>query len=92
MKKHNRIISGIMAVCLMGSMPVVNENTSPLVSMAESSEENYTYENLTYTFSEDGTIEITGCDKSATDVVIPEEINGIEVTSIGETDFITVKV
>ena len=76
-----------MAVCVMGSMPVVQKNISPVVSMAESSKEEYTYENLTYDFLEDGTIEITGCDKSATEVVIPSEINGVLVTSIGESAF-----
>lgn len=38
----------------------------------------YTYKTLN-----DGTIEITGWDRTATEAVIPSEVNGIAVTSIG---------
>ena len=45
-----------------------------------------TYGDLTYTVS-GNTIEITGCNKSAADVVIPPKIKGRTVTSIGEYAF-----
>ena len=87
MKKHNRIIAAVMAVCLAGSVGFMPESIAPVVSMAESAEGVYTYENLTYTFLEDGTIEITGCDKSVAEVAIPKEIDGVKVTSIGYSAF-----
>ena len=40
-----------------------------------------------YKMLDNGTIEITGCDKSATEVVIPGEIDGAKVTSIGSSSF-----
>ena len=86
MKKHNRIIASIMAVCLVGGVAVIPESIAPVASITASAED-YTYENLTYTFLEDGTIEITGCDKSVTEVTIPSEIDDIKVTSIGKQAF-----
>lgn len=77
MRKHERIISGIMTVCLMGSSFFIPE--MPLRASAES----YKYESLKYDFDGDGNIKITGCDKSVTGVDIPEEIDGIKVTGIG---------
>ncbi len=81
--KTNRILAGVMAVCLMGSVAAIPENIAPAVSLTASAEsDKNVYENLTYDFLEDGTIEITGCDESATEVVIPPEIDGVPVTSI----------
>ena len=45
-----------------------------------------TYGELTYTVA-DGEITITGCDDSATDVVIPENIGDYPVTAIGDGAF-----
>ena len=86
MKIHKRVVAGIMAVCLMSGVTVIPANILPAPVLTASAEE-YTYENLTYDFLEDGTIEITGCDKFATDVVIPAEIDGVPVTSIGENKY-----
>jgi len=44
-------------------------------------------EEFDYTYLEDGTIEITGCDPQATSIIVPEEIHGVPVTSIGENAF-----
>ena len=78
---NKRILSCIMTVCLMGSGCFIPE--MPFRAGAET----YTYESLKYKFSEDGTVEITGCDKSAESVVIPEQIDGIKVTGIGNWSF-----
>lgn len=83
----NKILAGILAVSLAGGVGTVPENIAPVVSMAESAEGVYIYENLTYRFLEDGTIEIIGCDESATEVVIPEVIDRVKVTSIGNSAF-----
>ncbi|MCM1313917.1 MAG: leucine-rich repeat protein [Prevotella sp.] len=91
MKKHNRIIAGVMAVCLAFGVGVIPESIAPAVSLTANAEEEYTYENLTYDFLEDGTIEITKCDESATEVVIPDEIDGIKITSIGKRTFYNCK-
>ena len=88
MKKQNKLIAGIMAVCLMGGIGIIPESIAPVVCIMASAESNENvYENLTYTFLEDSTIEITGCDKSVTEVTIPSEIDGIKVTSIGKQAF-----
>jgi len=42
---------------------------------------------LTYDYLDDGTIEITGCNTSVTEVEIPSEIDGVAVTSIGDGAF-----
>lgn len=44
-----------------------------------------------YKILDDGTIEITDCDESATEVVIPSEIDGVTVTSIGKWAFLDCK-
>ena len=45
-----------------------------------------TYGDLTYTVS-NGEVKITECDKSATEVVVPETIEGFPVTAIGSSAF-----
>lgn len=49
-------------------------------------ETSYKYGALKYMI-EDNTIAIAGCDKSATEVIIPSEIEGLPVTSIGQNAF-----
>lgn len=90
--KMNKIIAGIMAVCIMClGVPYVNkvaENNSVITASAED-ETDYTegtYDNLAYK-NYGNYIEISGCDVSATDVVIPPEIEGLPVTSIGDSTF-----
>ena len=46
-----------------------------------------TYGQLTYTVNDDNQVTITGCDKSATSVVIPAQIDGMDVAVIGERSF-----
>lgn len=88
MKKHYKFIAGIMAVSLAFCVGVITESITPIVSAAASAENNKNiYENLKYSFLDDGTIEITGCDKSVTEIVIPSEIDGVPVTSIGYSAF-----
>lgn len=83
MKKHKRIIAGIMTICLAFGVGIIPENITPVTSLAAVAETDYKYENLTYKISENGTIEIISCDKSAVNVIIPDKIDGIKVTSIG---------
>ncbi|MDE6781926.1 MAG: leucine-rich repeat protein [Ruminococcus sp.] len=90
--KMNKIIAGVMTVCVMGfGVPYVNtiaESNSVITASAEVEAEytEGTYEQLTYKNYGDY-IEISGCDKSATEVVIPPEIEGVPVTSIGRKAF-----
>ncbi|MGN0583357.1 MAG: leucine-rich repeat protein [Oscillospiraceae bacterium] len=88
MKNLKKILAALAAVSVCAlNMPVYGtQNVSSVTSVAASAEA-YTYENLTYSYLEDGTIEITGCDKDASEAVIPNEINGAAVTSIGEEAF-----
>lgn len=44
-----------------------------------------------YKILNDGTIQITGCDESATEVIIPSEIDGAKVTRSGESAFAAYK-
>lgn len=82
----NRILAGIMAMCLIGGTVVILECVAPVVSVATSAGTG-TYGNLEYVVTDDQTITITDCDKSAVNVVIPSEIEGMPVTVIGMDAF-----
>ena len=81
--KMNKVIAGIMAVCLMGTvMPAVERVKDNVVITANAENETeYTYENLTYK-KYGNYIEISDCDETAETVEIPAEIDGVPVTSI----------
>lgn len=86
MKKSNRISAGIMALCLAGSVCVIPESIAPTVSITASAVD--TYEGLTYKIGNDDTVTITGYDdKTLTDIVIPDTIEGLPVTAIGDAAF-----
>lgn len=79
----SKIIAGIMAFCIMGmACPVVNGVSDKITAYASSEYTEGAYEKLTYKNYGDY-IEISDCDESATDVIIPSEIDGVTVTSIG---------
>lgn len=63
MKKHNRIIAAVMAVCLAGSVGFMPENIIPVVSMAASAktiDSGTLGENLTWVFDNSWTLTISG--------------------------------
>lgn len=84
-----RIVAVIMTFCLMGAvMPNiagVTENSVITAGAVDDYTEG-TYEQLTYKNYGDH-IGISDCDESATIVVIPDEIEGLPVTSIEERAF-----
>lgn len=84
--KMNKIIAGIMAVCVMGiacpSVTGISDNTA----ITAKADLKYNYGCLEYINYGDY-IEISGCDDYVTDVVIPSEIDGVPVTSIGDSTF-----
>lgn len=83
----NRILAGITAMCLIGGTVVILECVAPVVSMATSAGTD-TYGNLTYKINiVRETITITDCDESATNIIIPREIQGMPVTVIGMDAF-----
>ncbi|MDE5763683.1 MAG: leucine-rich repeat protein [Ruminococcus sp.] len=91
--KIKKAISGIMSVMIFaGAVPVFSVNPVRNYAVTASSvddDNDYTeetYENLTYIKYSDY-IEITDCDESATEIIIPSEIDGLPVTSIGDTAF-----
>lgn len=86
--KIKRIIAGISAICLMGVVLPSAERVadSDVITASAVDATEGTYELLTYKNYGDY-IKITGCDESATEVVIPSEIEGLPVTSIGERAF-----
>ncbi len=87
--KINRIISGLLACAVMGGVLPYSSNVTENSAITVSAAEEYTvetYESLTYLKYSDH-VEISGCDKSVTEVVIPSEIEGVPVTSIGEYAF-----
>ena len=61
-------------------------DTNSVVTISSVSENQGTYDNLTYAQYEDH-IEIIDCNEAATEVIIPEEINGLPVTYIGDNAF-----
>ena len=75
-----------VAACLMG-IPAVMPELADTVVMTASAEDELTYGNLSYRVEDSGTITITSCDRSAAEVIIPAEIDGKVVTSIGDYAF-----
>ncbi|MDE5619661.1 MAG: leucine-rich repeat domain-containing protein [Ruminococcus sp.] len=85
--KISKVIAGLMAVCIMGMVcPTLNNVSDKIIAFASSEYTEGTYETLSYKNYGDY-IEISGCYKSVTDVVIPSEIGGVPVTSIGGSAF-----
>ncbi len=83
--KFNGILAALLAVTVMGaSMPAVSMNFPEISMTANAEESEYP---LKYDVLEDGTIEITGCDKTVTAVEIPVKIDGKKVTRIGDHAF-----
>ena len=84
-----KIIACVIACCIVGGvMPNVADIASNTVITA-SAVDDYTegtYEQLTYKKYSDY-VEISKCDKSATEVEIPAEIEGVPVTVIGSMAF-----
>ena len=63
MKKHNRIIVSIMAMCFMGSLSAIPVSIIPAVSMtanAETIKSGDCGDNVTYTLDDEGTLTISG--------------------------------
>lgn len=85
MKKHNKFIAGIMALCLAFGVGVIPESIAPVVSMTASAVD--TYNGLTYKIGFDDTVTIVSYDDSSAEVVIPDTIEGCPVTSIGDKAF-----
>ena len=82
---RSRFLSLALAIAIALSItatPVVAETET-----AELAATSYTYGELTYEINDDGTITITDCDESAASVEIPDEIDGMSVTSIGSQAF-----
>ena len=87
--KIKRFIASLLACAVIGGvLPYssgVTENPAITVSAADEYTEG-TYESLMYLKYSDH-VEISGCDQSVTEVVIPGEIEGLPVTSIGDWAF-----
>lgn len=88
MNTNNNIIAVFTAlsIAFLGGTAILQEKTKmPPVSMNANAAE--TYGDLNYIVGNNGTIKITDCDKSVTEIIIPNEINGIPVTSIEKDAF-----
>lgn len=83
MKKRNA--AAVMALCMLLTAVPMN-GTAQKTAVYASAADKLTYGELTYTVT-DGCVEITGCDTGAASVEIPSEIDGMPVTSIGNTAF-----
>ncbi len=82
--KIKKILAGVLAcITVFGALPysnyVISENNA-ITANAE------IYENFTYTKYSDH-IEISDCREASTEAVIPSEIDGLPVTSIGDNAF-----
>ncbi len=80
-----RILSGVLAFAMIFGGMSYSPVCENMVITANASETG-TYESFTYTKHED-IVEITGCDESATEVIIPSEIDGLPVKWIGDSAF-----
>ncbi len=87
--KRRKMLSLLTACAMLcgmaAAMPAVTERAS-LVASAEGEATSGTYEGMSYTNYGDYIV-ITGCDDSVTEVVIPNEIDGVPVTRIAEGAF-----
>ena len=83
--KMKKILAALTAgVLCMGAVPLSAASLPEAVLSVSAAES--TYENLTYTTEEDGTVTITGCSADVSgDVELPAEIGGISVTRIGDS-------
>lgn len=87
--KVKRIFSAAMACAVMASGVLLTSATLPVLQASALWGEDYTegtYEALTYR-AYSNRIEIIDCDEAVTEVVIPEEIDGLPVTKIGDEAF-----
>lgn len=85
--KMKKILAALTAgVLCMGAVPLSAASLPEAVLSVSAAES--TYENLTYTTEEDGTVTITGCSADVSgDVELPAEIGGKSVTRIGDSAF-----
>lgn len=85
-KKINALIASILflsGICAGKFIPSIFNNFSYTISADDS-----IYEDFTYTVDENGFVEITGyTNDTAVSVVIPDEIDGKKVVSIGKSAF-----
>ncbi|MCM1313915.1 MAG: leucine-rich repeat protein [Prevotella sp.] len=86
MNKNIKVVAGVLALTLVfsGGLAVGRANISVTAPVTASAD---TYEIFDYNIV-DNEIQITACDRNATDVVIPSEINGMPVTDIGAYAFV----
>ena len=87
--KIKRFIASLLACAVIGGVLPYSSNVTENSAITVSAAEEYTkgtYESLKYINYGDY-IEISGCDKSVTEVVIPKKIYGLPVTSIGNYAF-----
>ncbi len=80
MKLNQKLFAGLTACLMLG-------NSALLMPASAADAVEGTYNGLTYENYENSYIVITDCDTSLTAVEIPAEINGVEVTEIGELAF-----
>ncbi|MDE6780704.1 MAG: leucine-rich repeat domain-containing protein, partial [Ruminococcus sp.] len=82
----NKILAGIMALCLVGSVVVIPESITSLVSITANADS--TYNDFKYVLNTDKTaVKITKYTGLDAEVVIPAEIDGLPVTYIGDDAF-----
>lgn len=84
-----KILANVLVCCIVGGvLPTVEKVTNNTVITASAVDYTEgTYKELTYRNYGDH-IKITGCDNSATEVVIPAEIDGLPVKIIGGYEFV----
>ena len=87
MGKMKKILAALTAgVLCMGAVPLSAASLPEAVLSVSAAES--TYENLTYTTEEDGTVTITGCSADVSgELELPAEIGGKSVTRIGDSAF-----
>ena len=88
---NKKIVAGLLALTfVLGGAALPNKvvsNNAVILASAEEETEVLTFGDYKYTLLEDGTVEIAKYIGSDTVVEIPDEIDGVAVTSIGEHAF-----
>ena len=87
---NKKIVAGLLALTFAfggAALPNTVVNNSVVASAATQTAEVLTYGDYDYTILKDGTVEIAKYNGSDAEVVIPGEIDGVAVTSVGEHAF-----
>lgn len=85
--KKKKLLSAVIAAAMLGTMPALHLAANAEEMSASADAEILTYGDLFYYVAEDGSITVTDCSDTVTDLVVPETIDGKTVSTIASYAF-----